>query len=392
MNIAFIIHNQANTGPYYKVLELCRALVQLHNKVVLICTSPTNRLRPESWNDAGVEVLAFPDMLWGRLRQGADLWNAYQRRKWLLGQSFDIIHAIDCRPNVILPALAYKQKYKIPLILSWWDLFGEGGLAEERSGKMYARTLGRIEAWFEVAFRTSADGATVISNYLREKLLDLGFPPERILLQYAGVDSNTPVLHKQEARQQLGLPPEGPYFCFVGTMYDTDFAIYRAAMRRVLQEFPSCRTLWVGNYKIAPEDQKELNIIHAGRLPTASAVHMHIAAADICLLPMKVNLANKARWHSKVTDYWNASRPVLTTAVSDFPLLFRSHDMGWISPADDAQSFADTILQALHQPEHIWLEKGNNAKNFVQQHLDVRRLAQELIQFYSLKGVSEVLC
>jgi glycosyltransferase involved in cell wall biosynthesis len=83
---------------------------------------------------------------------------------------------------------------------------------------------------------------------------------------------------------------------------------------------------------------------------------------------------------------------VLTTAVSDFPLLFRSHDMGWISPADDAQSFANTILQALHQPEHVWIEKGENAKDFVQQHLDVRRLAQELIHFYSLKGVSEVLC
>ncbi len=109
----------------------------------------------------------------GKLRQGIDIWNTLNRLFIVLKHKYEIVHAIDCRPVVILPALLLKHFKKTKLVISWWDLFGHGATALERSGKLYANTMGRIEAFFEEYFRKYADFSFVVSKYLFNKLISL---------------------------------------------------------------------------------------------------------------------------------------------------------------------------------------------------------------------------
>ncbi len=380
MRIAFFIHNQAGTGPYFKVLEQCAALVRNGGEVTLFCTSPTKRIGLHEELRDGVHVVEFPDLLVGPLRQGVDLWNALHRMFYTSGRQFDVIHAVDCRPNVIIPALFLKKRQNIPLILSWWDLFGGGGLASERSGKLYAMTAGAVETWFEEYFRRYADGATTITTFLEERLASFGFPRERIMVQHVGCDASLPLLDKMQERRRLGFQPQEPVLNFVGTIYDTDFSFLLEALD-ILREQVGYRLVWVGNFPIRPDICRAYNIHHTGKLKTTGEVYSWVAASDLCLLPMRPNITNRARWHSKVSDYWNAGRPVVATPVSDFPSIFRGDDVGWLAEGDTPGDYASALLRAIREPD-AWERKGIAAKHYVQRELDVEVLARRLMDFY----------
>ncbi len=379
MHIAFVIHNRAGTGPYFKVLEQCAALTDFGHRVTLFCTSRTHRMRELVEERDGVTVYEAPDLLWGGLRQGPDLWNCLRRCMYSQSQRFDLVHAIDCRPNVIFTALHIKYRQKIPLVLSWWDLFGGGGLVQERSSKLYAATLGHVETWFEEYFRRHADAATTITSYLAERLASMNYPTENIMVQHVGVDTQAAVPERDYARAQLGLESDVPTFCFIGTIYKTDLEMLLRALDIVKQR-AAYRIIWIGNAAIPEEVCREYNIHRTGYI-SSEEVRLYLGASDICLLPMKVNITNKARWHSKVSDYFNAAKPVVSTPVSDFPDIFARRDVGWMSASDGAQDFAQILLQAIDERDQ-WEDKGRNARALVMDELDVHVLARQLLEFY----------
>ncbi len=380
MHVALLIHNQYGTGPYFKVLEQCAAIVDEGHKVTLICTSKTKKLRATTSTIRGVDVYQAPDVLFGELRQGVDLYNALRRVFFVLRLRPDIVHAIDCRPNVIVPALVAKYVKRKPLILSWWDLFGGGGLATERSGALYSATLGRVETWFEEYFRRFANGATTITTFLRDRLVAMGYPAEKTIVQHVGCDTNVDVPTTEEARKQLGLEFTTPVLCFSGTIYKTDFALLLQALEIVRRSY-DYTLLWIGSYSISPEICEEYNIVKTGYLKTLEEVYTYLAASDVCVLPMKINITNKARWHSKVSDYFNAGKAVVSTPISDFPIIFAENNVGWMSADDSPQAFADVLMQAL-SGEKEWLEKGAEARKFVREKLDTHVLAKDLVEFY----------
>jgi glycosyltransferase involved in cell wall biosynthesis len=386
MKIAMIIHNQVSTGPYFKVLEQCVALAQAGHQVTLFATSATRRLLPNKVMHKGVEIIESPDLLWGKLRQGIDLYNTLWRCIIAGKKQFDIVHAIDARPNVILTALHIKYWQKIPLVLSWWDLFGDSGIATERFGALYGKTLGKVEVWFEEFFRKYADGATAITSYLAERLRGMNFPTERTAVIHVGCDASLAVPNRVQARASiapLGIQPDDTVLCFIGTIYQSDLNFLFRALDIVRSKTEqSFKILWIGNHRLEPLLLSAYNIIHAGHLPTMDDVYRYLAACDIALLPFVVNTANKARWHSKITDYFNMALPVVTTPVSDFPKIFAEHDCGWMAQSGSPDHFAECLLTALHNPA-TWRSKGDTAKEYAQTHLDTALLARDLTNLYT---------
>jgi glycosyltransferase involved in cell wall biosynthesis len=403
MNIAFIIHNQAETGPYWKVLEQCAAMVRLGHSATIFCTSKTARVRAsvhERFAD-GVRIVEAPDLLWGKLRQGVDLWNALWRCRQLARehrkQPFDVVHAVDCRPTVIAPALYARKRLGVPLVLAWWDLFGSDS---KRFGNLYARTVGRVEGWLETSFRHYADGSVAISNALAERLAGLGIPRESIVVEHLGCDtSGTSIPHTPYAvaRQQLAerLPDQTgststleneTIFCFAGTIYDADFALLSAALERLQADGVAYRLLWIGKHIIDPETQTRLRITHLGLVPTMAEVYEYFAAADACLLPMEVNAGNMARFPSKVTDYLNAGSPVVLTPVSDFPAWFsRSEyaDIGWMAQSDSPADYAAALRSAIaDKPRRA--ERSAATQAFMRVELDVMAIAERTAAFYEV--------
>ncbi|MCU0427933.1 MAG: glycosyltransferase [Candidatus Kapabacteria bacterium] len=387
MNIAFIIHNQAETGPYWKVLEQCTAYVKLGHQATIFATSKTERRKTRIVMRDGVRVVEAPDLLWGKLRQGVDIWNALQRcrlaRRLHKEQAFDVVHAVDCRPNVIIPALYMQRRLKMPFILSWWDLFGKGST---RFGKAFAMTVGMVEGWLETGFRKYADGATTITTFLAKRLEDIGYPKDRIEVHHLGVDTSQEPLEYSVARtwlrEQCGIGTEERVLCFAGTIYDADFTLLLKALDILQARNIAYKLVWVGKHVIADDVCEKYHIHRTGIVPTMEEVYRYFAAADACILPMEVNDANAARWHSKTTDYLNAGAPVVLTPVSDFPRYFSAHSIGWLAESGSPEDFAKALETALSVDLETRTAIGNNAREFMRRELDVMTIAARALRFY----------
>jgi len=122
MKILMVTHNWAGEGTYVRALKLGQALARRGHAVTLLGTSP----RPfcsERRNEGGVRVVLAPHFRdthrggWGWL----DLpWRA----AWCLNKHYDLVHAFDHKPNVILPAWIFKGAKSTPLVSDWADWWG----------------------------------------------------------------------------------------------------------------------------------------------------------------------------------------------------------------------------------------------------------------------------
>jgi len=117
MNILILNHNQNGQGTYFRCYHFGKNLVELGHQVTLLTTSRNHLLKLKKTVDNGLEIIEFPDLLLGNLRNGFCLWNVFRRILFLNNNQFDIIHAFDSRPVVIFPALFLKYKGKVPLIM-----------------------------------------------------------------------------------------------------------------------------------------------------------------------------------------------------------------------------------------------------------------------------------
>jgi glycosyltransferase involved in cell wall biosynthesis len=247
---------------------------------------------------------------------------------------------------------------------------------------VYAATIGHLEGLFERHFRRYADRATVISTYLARRLRATGYPEDRILLQRLGCDTRRfKVLDKGRVRDRLGLPRHEAVLCYVGALPMADMSLLFEALQLVLQKVTRPPiVLMVGTPSAEVQQAKGIELRWIPRQPL-DQVHEFISASDLCLLPAQRSVANLARWPSKCGDYFNAGRPVIATPVGDLADLFADHRLGFIAKDATAPAFATAIMHALDSSE-LWQDIGQSCRQFAENHLDVRRLAAELLTLY----------
>ena len=113
LKILILSHAQYITVALPKIIEFAEALTELGHEITLVATHRTNKIETERFTKNGVEYLLSPSVLPGNLRHGADFYDAFRRIRLLKNKNFDIIHAIDSRPSVILPALYLKKRKEV---------------------------------------------------------------------------------------------------------------------------------------------------------------------------------------------------------------------------------------------------------------------------------------
>lgn len=358
------------------------AISSLGHSVDLCCTSRTNRILLDIEKKNGIRIIAFPDLFAGRFRQGIDLWNTIRRILFLVKNSYDIVHAIDCRPVVILPALFLKKLRNVPLVISWWDQFGRGGTALERSGKFYAITIGRIETFFEEYFRKYADFSTVVSNNLKGKLSKLGIPNNKIVLLRIGAAKHICNENPEEIKKSLSILSNEKVLIYIGTLFQRD--------KNFLLESLSCfkenyrilpKTILIGMHDLDKKICNELNITITGWVDE-DTLKKYLLVADFGLLPFKHSIANNMRWPSKVSEYFSYALPVIITPIGDFPALFEKYALGVMSLDDSPSQFSQAVYYAISL-EDIQREKLSDAVNhFFYLELDNKIIAKRYCEIY----------
>ena len=348
LDILISVHNPTRQGgAYFRARGLAKPLVRRGHRVTVLAIHPTERRRMIEGEIDGFHVVESPDLLPGMGRSGWDPWDTFVRTRWLRRQSFDIIHTIDTRPAVCLPALFARRAAGAKWVADWTDWWGRGGATQERKNRAVNAVMGPVEQFFEEKPRPRADGTVVISRALGERAEGLGIPRSSQLLLPPGADPDdirrTSIA---EARAALDLPDEGPMLAYLGNIYPRDADLLFETVRRL--EKPATLLL-VGESGVEVPLDLQDRVRALGRLPF-DAMLDHLSAANVLVLPLSDSVANRGRWPSKINEYVAVGRPSVVCDVGDVADLVRDHDIGLVVPPRPDE-FAAAIDELLAEPD-----------------------------------------
>lgn len=384
VRVLMLLYNRLGTGTYWRALHLARGLAKRGHTLTVLATSQSCRWRFETRPDvqAGVTVVGAPDMLWGPLRSGWDLWSVLARIKWARGRQFDLVHGFESRPVVILPALYWQRWKNARLVLDWCDWFGRGGSVEERPNPLVRAILRPVETFFEDSFRTQADGTTVINSLLRQRAIELGVAPETILHLPNG--SNVGELHsipQAKARRDLGWPGEVLVIGYIGAVFQQDAVLMARAFDCINRAEPRTRLLLAGYCNVAVEELVAVPdaVWRTGHI-SYDEISRYLAACDLCWLPLRDSGANRGRYPLKINDYMAVGRPVVATAVGDVAGLVRRGEFGLVA-SDQPDDLAHQVLTLLHDPARREV-MGRRARQLAETEFAWDRISGSLERLY----------
>jgi glycosyltransferase involved in cell wall biosynthesis len=353
MDILFLNHNVKWRSTFHRCLQFGKQLVARGHHVDLVTISPRERLRFSESAIGGVRVIESPDLLFGIMRTGWDPYDTARRITYLRRRRYDLVHAFDCRPAVIFPALAQARRPDTLWLTDWSDWWGRGGVIGDRPNKLIKYGFGGIETYFEEHYRTKAHGLTVISHALHARAIALGVSPERIARASSGApcDQIRP-LDKGAARAQLGLPQSASIVLFSGFVH-YDLALLLAAFDTLSRERTDARLLLLGPAsplvaRYAERTGWRERIIQAG-VVEFGALPTYLACADVFALPLADSIANRGRWPNKFGDYLSAGRPIVSNPTGDTQEFYARYDIGYLT-ADTPEAFARGLTAALDDP------------------------------------------
>ncbi len=377
-----IVLNLVGQGTYWRAFHLACQLVQKGHNVTLMATSQSSRFRLKVYEVEGVTLVETPDLWQGSLRSGWDPWNSLIRLNWLSTQNFDLVHAFEARPTVLIPAIYLKWFQRIPLVMDWSDWFGKGGSVEERPNYVIRTLLRPIETFFEERFRTQANGTTVICSLLHNKAQRLGVPTDTILDLPNGAD----IQHLRpfpitKPRIQLDLSPRDFIAGYVGSIFLQDAMLMAEAFNLVVEEIPEFKLIIVGKFPfdIRSMVNKPENIILSGYIDT-DQLNIYLSSCDLFWLPLSNTNANRGRFPLKLTDYLAIGRPIVATNVGDVAKILGNQKVGLLT-LPNPEDFATNTLSLLRNSE-LRLEMGTQARLLAETKFSWSHLADELLDFY----------
>lgn len=379
LRILFVVHNATRKGgAYYRGVNLGAPLARRGHDVTIMAIHPSSRLQMSESEHDGLRVIESPDLLWGVGRTGWDPWNALRRTVWIRQRKFDVIHTVDTRPAVSLPALWGRRASGAVWVADWTDWWGRGGATSEREGRFIRAFIGPVEQWFEEKPRPHADGTVVISRALGRRAESLGIDGRGILYLPPGADpSAIRTTSVETAREKCGLETRGQLVGYLGNVYQRDADLLFETLRRL--RAPNVRLLMVGDPGCRVPEDIGNRVSITGRLPFERMVD-HLSACNVLALPLTDSIANRGRWPSKVNEYVAVGRPTVACDVGDVADLLRDNEIGLLVPPEAAE-FAASIDELLADPVRAQ-KMGDRAREIARTAYSQEAVADRLEAFY----------
>jgi glycosyltransferase involved in cell wall biosynthesis len=259
---------------------------------------------------------------------------------------FDVILAVWAYPDAFAAAKLARE-YNCPLVI---NVLG----SDVNELTKNPRLCRQIVQSMQTAYCTIA-----VSVALRDRLLDLGIPPNRTVVQHNGVDGERFTLcDRRTARAQLGLPLDVPTICYIGRLgQEKGVDILLRAMH---------------DLKTSGRGDIELNLVGWGeceaalrlqvsRMQLENQVHFRgprphhevpqwISAGDLLCLPSR-----REGCPNVILEALASGRPVVAARVGGVPELIDAHN-GVLVPPEDPTALAAGLVYALQRawnPEEL---------------------------------------
>ena len=295
----------------------------------------------------------------------------------------DAIFVQSTPPTQGAMAAIIKKKKKIPFIYNLQDVFPDSlvGAGMTKENTFIYRVGRRIE---DYTYK-NADRIIVISNDIKQNIINKGVPEEKIVVVPNWIDSE--MIHPIEKEDnylfdKYHIPKDKFTVVYAGNLgyaQNIEVIIKSAEM---LKEYQNIQFVIFG--KGAQEDEyKEmaagLDNVYFFPIQPYSEVSYVYSVGDVSVVPCKKGFGGSAM-PSKTWSIMATGIPVLASfdPGTEMEKIIKTEEMGLFSDADDALGLSDNILK-LYTDKGLREKLGKNARTYVKKELNRRVCTQKYI-------------
>lgn len=275
-------------------------------------------------------------------------------------------------------AMALAKKLKIPFLVTFhgWDITIDHSVPWKIKSPLYYQLL-----WHEAELQKSASVFIAVSKFIESKLLEKGYPRNKVVRHYIGIDTEKFVPNNVSV--------EGRYVLCVGRHTEKKgIDTLLRAFARIAAKHPDVSLLQVGTGKLEAKLKalaETLNISNQvkflGALPYRE-VQRPMKQAEIFTLPSQTARdGNSEGLPFVILEAMASAVPVVSTWHSGIPEAVLDGETGSLVEEKDIHALADKLNWLLHNRQ-LSREMGYRGREIVRQKFDIQKQTLKLESIY----------
>ena len=219
-----------------------------------------------------------------------------------------------------------------------------------------------------------------VSDFIRKQAIEAGFPPEKLVVHYIGID------------RSLFLPPSEitatDSVLFIGRLVEMKGGEYLLrAMDTVQKSRPMSELTIVGDGPLRPELEKlaaelEVKCTFLGVQPPAAVRQLLQRSRLLCLPSVTTSTGDREGLPTVLVEAQAMGVPVVSTVHSGIPEAVIDGVTGLLVPERDSEKLADALLKLLEDRD-LWQRFHVATQAHVDKHFDLRTQTALLEDIYT---------
>jgi glycosyltransferase involved in cell wall biosynthesis len=371
-------------GDYTRVFSLMQELTKRGHKIFLfIIKSDIKKPRVSYFNENGIEIIEIhPYSIGFSGKKGISRHINYlisiptiikEASKIISKHNIDYVYSYMPGTGSSLPAIKIKSKFKIPLILDLADMY----------------SMIRPKRIIDKSFNES-DKILVITDYLKQDLLQKGIPHKKIFQIPNGVDFeifNPSIYNFEEIKSLRNSFDADKVVVFSGSLQDLNILINSA--KNIIKKIPTVKFIIIGDHRISSKSKNSWEKIvkkknlekyfkFLGKKPKED-IPKYLLCADVCVDSFPNEPYFAAALPIKLLEYGACKKPVVATNVSETAKIISHGKFGYLAEPDNYLEYGEFIIKLLSNPEKAQ-EMGQNFYEFVRQKYQWEEIVNKLEQ------------
>ncbi|MFM2429259.1 MAG: hypothetical protein RLZZ511_472 [Cyanobacteriota bacterium] len=284
----------------------------------------------------------------------------------------DLIHAHFADDGAI--ALPLAQQLKIPLIVTCHGfdvLSSRAAQSKTLYQRLYHSRKRKLQRY--VSYFIS------VSDFLKNQLINQGFPSEKVIRHYIGIDT-------QQFRPNMAIARE-PIVLFAGRLVEKKGCTYLIkAMAAVQRELPEVKLVIIGDgpLRASLEQQAQSSLSNyqfLGAQPAPLVKEWMARSRVFCLPSVTASCGDAETFGMVFAEAQAMGLPVVSFASGGIPEAVSHGKTGLLAPEYNVTELAKHLFRLLRE-EMLWKKLSYHGPEFIQQNFHLATQTRKLEKLY----------
>jgi len=295
----------------------------------------------------------------------------------IVEEKVDLVHAHFGVEG--LYALPFALRHGLPLITTFW---GFDATMSRRDLFLSGKPAWIRYALFADRLRRQGTLFIAVSEFLRSRLIESGFPPDRTIVHYNGVDLTAFAPAKHDSGD-LTILSVGRLVEKKGIEYLIKaFALVAAQMPEVRLEIAGEGPLRRSLERLTSERGLSDRVTFHGSLSHRAVAALMQSSSVVCQPSVTAADGDAEGLPTVVLEAAATARPLVATCHSGIPEIIADGKTGFLVGERDVEALADRLLSLLGNVE-LRKRMGEAGRRRIEEKFDLRKQAKRLEEIYS---------